>query len=224
MLACVSFFFSSRRRHTRCALVTGVQTCALPISEIYDGIIELKSVARDPGSRAKIAVISNDSSIDPVGACVGMRGSRVQAVVGELQGEKIDIIPWSSDPATFVVNALAPAEVTKVVLDDEQGRIEVVVPDEQLSLAIGRRGQNVRLASMLTGWEIDILTEAEESERRTEETRQRSQLFMTALDVDDVIAHLLVAEGFTRLEEIAFIQVEELTDIEGFDEDRKSVV
>ncbi|HET8728019.1 MAG TPA: transcription termination factor NusA, partial [Alphaproteobacteria bacterium] len=192
---------------------------AMEVPEIYDGIIEIKSVARDPGSRAKIAVVSHDSSIDPVGACVGMRGSRVQAVVGELQGEKIDIIPWSSDPATFVVNALAPAEVTKVVLDDEQGRIEVVVPDEQLSLAIGRRGQNVRLASMLTGWEIDILTEAEESERRTEETRQRSQLFMAALDVDDVIAHLLVAEGFTGLEEIAYIPVEELTDIEGFDED-----
>jgi N utilization substance protein A len=192
---------------------------AMEVPEIYDGIIEIKAVARDPGSRAKIAVVSHDSSIDPVGACVGMRGSRVQAVVGELQGEKIDIIPWSSDPATFVVNALAPAEVSKVVLDDEQGRIEVVVPDEQLSLAIGRRGQNVRLASMLTGWEIDILTEAEESERRTEETRQRSQLFMTALDVDDVIAHLLVAEGFTRLEEIAFIPLDELTDIEGFDED-----
>ncbi len=192
---------------------------AMEVPEIYDGIIDIKAVARDPGSRAKIGVISHDSSIDPVGACVGMRGSRVQAVVGELQGEKIDIIPWSPDPATFVVNALAPAEVTKVVLDDEQSRIEVVVPDEQLSLAIGRRGQNVRLASMLSGWEIDILTEAEESERRSEEFRQRSQLFMDALDVDDVIAHLLVAEGFARLEEIAFIGLEELTAIEGFDED-----
>ena len=192
---------------------------AMEVPEIYDGIIDIKAVARDPGSRAKIGVLSHDSSIDPVGACVGMRGSRVQAVVGELQGEKIDIIPWSSDPATFVVNALAPAEVTKVVLDAEQSRIEVVVPDEQLSLAIGRRGQNVRLASMLSGWEIDILTEAEESERRSEEFRQRSQLFMDALDVDDVIAHLLVAEGFARLEEIAFIALEELTEIEGFDED-----
>ncbi|HEY9347389.1 MAG TPA: transcription termination factor NusA, partial [Inquilinus sp.] len=175
---------------------------AMEVPEIYDGIIEIKSVARDPGSRAKIAVLSKDSSIDPVGACVGMRGSRVQAVVGELQGEKIDIIPWSSDAATFVVNALAPAEVAKVVLDDTQNRIEVVVPDDQLSLAIGRRGQNVRLASMLTGWDIDILTEAEESERRQEETKQRSELFMEALDVDDVIAHLLVAEGFRQVEEI----------------------
>ncbi|MEO3434846.1 transcription termination factor NusA [Inquilinus sp. CAU 1745] len=192
---------------------------SMEVPEIYDGIIEIKAVARDPGSRAKIAVISHDNSIDPVGACVGMRGSRVQAVVGELQGEKIDIIPWSPEAATFIVNALAPAEVSKVVLDDEQRRIEVVVPDEQLSLAIGRRGQNVRLASMLTGWEIDILTEAEESERRIEETRQRSQLFMDALDVDDVIAHLLVAEGFTGLEEIAFVPLEELTEIEGFDED-----
>ncbi|NBC96813.1 MAG: transcription termination/antitermination protein NusA [Deinococcus-Thermus bacterium] len=191
----------------------------MEVPEIYDGIIEIKACARDPGSRAKIAVISHDSSIDPVGACVGMRGSRVQAVVGELQGEKIDIIPWSPDPATFVVNALAPAEVAKVVLDDEQNRIEVVVPDEQLSLAIGRRGQNVRLASMLTGWDIDILTEAEESERRQSETQQRSQLFMDALDVDDVIAHLLVAEGFTRVEEVAFVDLDELTEIEGFDPD-----
>ena len=168
---------------------------AQEVPEIYDGIIEIKAVARDPGSRAKIAVISRDSGIDPVGACVGMRGSRVQAVVGELQGEKIDIIPWSSDPATFVVNALAPAEVAKVVMDEEQRRIEVVVPDDQLSLAIGRRGQNVRLASQLTGWDIDILTEAEESERRTEEFRSRSQMFIDALDIDDVIAHLLVTEG-----------------------------
>jgi N utilization substance protein A len=192
---------------------------AQEVPEIYDGIIEIKSVARDPGSRAKIAVISHDNSIDPVGACVGMRGSRVQAVVSELQGEKIDIIPWSPDPATFVVNALAPAEVTKVVLDEEQGRIEVVVPDEQLSLAIGRRGQNVRLASMLTGWDIDILTEEEESRRRQEEMRQRSQMFIEALDVDDVIAHLLVAEGFVSLEQVAFVPVSELASIEGFDEE-----
>src|SRR6266404_1651868 len=190
---------------------------AQEVPEIYDGIIEIKSVARDPGSRAKIAVISNDSSIDPVGACVGMRGSRVQAVVGELQGEKIDIIPWSSDPATFVVNALAPAEVSKVVMDEEQRRIEVVVPDDQLSLAIGRRGQNVRLASQLTGWDIDILTEAEESERRTEELRSRSQMFIDALDIDEVIAHLLVTEGFTSLEEVAYVALEDLADIEGFD-------
>jgi N utilization substance protein A len=192
---------------------------AQEVPEIYDGIIEIKSVARDPGSRAKIAVISRDSGIDPVGACVGMRGSRVQAVVGELQGEKIDIIPWSNDPATFVVNALAPAEVSKVVMDEEQRRIEVVVPDDQLSLAIGRRGQNVRLASQLTGWDIDILTEAEESERRTEEFRTRSQMFIDALDIDDVIAHLLVTEGFGSLEEVAFVPVEELAGIEGFDMD-----
>jgi N utilization substance protein A len=192
---------------------------AQEVPEIYDGIIEIKAVARDPGSRAKIAVLSNDSGIDPVGACVGMRGSRVQAVVGELQGEKIDIIPWSNDPATFVVNALAPAEVSKVVLDEENRRIEVVVPESQLSLAIGRRGQNVRLASMLTGWNIDILTEEEESERRSEEMRTRSQMFIDALDVDDVIAHLLVTEGFTNIEEVAFVPVEELASIEGFDED-----
>jgi transcription termination/antitermination protein NusA len=192
---------------------------AQEVPEIYDGIIEVKAVARDPGSRAKIAVISNDSGIDPVGACVGMRGSRVQAVVAELQGEKIDIIPWSQDPATFVVNALAPAEVAKVVMDEEQRRIEVVVPDEQLSLAIGRRGQNVRLASQLTGWDIDILTEAEESERRQEEFRTRSKMFIEALDVDDVIAHLLVTEGFTSVEEVAFIAVQELASVEGFDEE-----
>ncbi len=192
---------------------------AQEVPEIYDGIIEIKAVARDPGSRAKIAVVSRDSGIDPVGACVGMRGSRVQAVVGELQGEKIDIIPWSSDPATFVVNALAPAEVSKVVMDEEQRRIEVVVPDDQLSLAIGRRGQNVRLASQLTGWDIDILTEAEESERRTEEFKTRSQLFIDALDIDEVIAHLLVTEGFGSLEEVAFVPVEDLAEIEGFDVD-----
>ena len=192
---------------------------AQEVPEIYDGIIEIKAVARDPGSRAKIAVISRDSSIDPVGACVGMRGSRVQAVVGELQGEKIDIIPWSQDPATFVVNGLAPAEVSKVVMDEEQRRIEVVVPDDQLSLAIGRRGQNVRLASQLTGWDIDILTEAEESERRTEEFRSRSQLFIDALDIDDVIAHLLVTEGFSSLEEVAYVAIDDLAGIEGFDAD-----
>ncbi|WP_299397641.1 transcription termination factor NusA [Pelagibius sp.] len=192
---------------------------AQEVPEIYDGIIELKAVARDPGSRAKIAVISYDSSIDPVGACVGMRGSRVQAVVSELQGEKIDIIPWSEDTATFVVNALAPAEVSKVVLDEDQGRIEVVVPDDQLSLAIGRRGQNVRLASILTGWDIDIMTEETESRRRQDEFRARSQMFIDALDVDDVIAHLLVAEGFTALEQVAFVPVEELAQIEGFDEE-----
>jgi transcription termination/antitermination protein NusA len=192
---------------------------AQEVPEIYDGIIEIRAVARDPGSRAKIAVISNDSGIDPVGACVGMRGSRVQAVVAELQGEKIDIIPWSQDPATFVVNALAPAEVAKVVMDEEQRRIEVVVPDDQLSLAIGRRGQNVRLASQLTGWDIDILTEAEESERRQEEFRTRSKMFIEALDVDDVIAHLLVTEGFASVEEVAFVPINELAGIEGFDED-----
>ncbi len=192
---------------------------AQEVPEIYDGVIEIKSVARDPGSRAKIAVLSNDSGIDPVGACVGMRGSRVQAVVGELQGEKIDIIQWSGDPATFIVNGLAPAEVAKVVLDEEAHRIEVVVPDDQLSLAIGRRGQNVRLASQLTGWDIDILTEAEESERRQEEFNALSKLFAEALDVDDVIAHLLVTEGFSSIEEVAFVPVEDLSEIEGFDED-----
>ena len=192
---------------------------AQEVPEIYDGIIEIRAVARDPGSRAKIAVISNDSSIDPVGACVGMRGSRVQAVVQELQGEKIDIIPWSRDHATFVVNALAPAEVAKVVLDEDTGTIEVVVPDEQQSLAIGRRGQNVRLASQLTGWHIDILTEQAESERRQEEFRSRSALFIEALDVDDVIAHLLVTEGFSTIEEVAFVPLEDLMSIEAFDED-----
>jgi N utilization substance protein A len=192
---------------------------AQEVPEIYDGIIEIKAVARDPGSRAKIAVLSHDSGIDPVGACVGMRGSRVQAVVQELQGEKIDIIPWSPDPATFVVNALAPAEVAKVVLDEDSGRIEVVVPDEQLSLAIGRRGQNVRLASQLTGFDIDILTEEQESKRRQEEFKTRSQMFMDALDVDDVIAQLLVTEGFTSIEEVAFVPAEDLAGIEGFDED-----
>ena len=189
------------------------------VPEIYDGIITVKAVARDPGSRAKIAVISRDSSIDPVGACVGMRGSRVQAVVGELQGEKIDIIPWSPDVATFIVNALQPAEVAKVVLDEESERIEVVVPDDQLSLAIGRRGQNVRLASQLTGWDIDILTEAEESERRQKEFVERMGVFMEALDVDEVVGQLLASEGFRSVEELTYVDLAELASIEGFDDE-----
>src|SRR5881396_3158250 len=192
---------------------------AQEVPEIYDGIVEVKAVARDPGSRAKIAVISRDSSVDPVGACVGMRGSRVQAVVNELQGEKIDIIPWSPDVATFVVNALAPAEVAKVVLDEERERISVVVPDQQLSLAIGRRGQNVRLASQLTGWDIDILTEQEESERRQAEFEKRTKVFMDALNVDEVVGQLLASEGFTSVEELAFVDVKELAGIEGFDDE-----
>ncbi len=191
---------------------------AQEVPEIYDGVVEIKSVARDPGSRAKIAVISKDSSIDPVGACVGMRGSRVQAVVNELQGEKVDIIQWNPDAASFIVNALAPAEVTKVVLDEDTNRIEVVVPESQLSLAIGRRGQNVRLASQLTGWDIDILTEQEESERRQKEFTERSQMLMEALDVDEVIAQLLVTEGFASIEEVAFVDLSEIAHIEGFDE------
>lgn len=190
----------------------------MEVPEIYDGIIEIKAVARDPGSRAKIGVISYDNSIDPVGACVGMRGSRVQAVVNELQGEKIDIIPWNEDAPTFLVNALQPAEVTKVVLDEDAERIEVVVPDEQLSLAIGRRGQNVRLASQLTGLDIDILTESSESERRQKEFETRSKLFMDTMNVDEVVAQLLVAEGFITLEEVAYVEVEELLNIEGFDQ------
>ena len=192
---------------------------AQEVPEIYDGIVEVKAVARDPGSRAKIAVISRDSSVDPVGACVGMRGSRVQAVVNELQGEKIDIIPWSPDIATFVVNALAPAEVAKVVLDEDRERIEVVVPDAQLSLAIGRRGQNVRLASQLTGWDIDILTEQEESERRQAEFQTRTKMFMEALDLDEVVGQLLASEGFASVEELAMVDEKELAGIEGFDED-----
>ena len=189
------------------------------VPEVYDGVIEIKAVARDPGSRAKIGVMSNDSSIDPVGACVGMRGSRVQAVVNELGGEKIDIVPWSDDVATFIVNALAPAEVAKVVLDEESERIEVVVPDEQLSLAIGRRGQNVRLASQISGFEIDIMTEEEESTKRQKEFATRSELFMAALDVDDIIAGLLVSEGFTNMEELAYVELEEIAIIEGFDDE-----
>src|SRR5215470_18062120 len=192
---------------------------AQEVPEIYDGIVEVKAVARDPGSRAKIAVISRDSSVDPVGACVGMRGSRVQAVVNELQGEKIDIIPWSPDVATFVVNALAPAEVAKVVLDEDKERISVVVPDQQLSLAIGRRGQNVRLASQLTGWDIDILTEQEESERRQADFERRTKLFIDALNLDEVVGQLLASEGFTSIEELAFVEEKELASIEGFDED-----
>ncbi|BDW87146.1 transcription termination factor NusA [Roseicyclus marinus] len=190
----------------------------MEVPEIYDGIIEIKAVARDPGSRAKIGVISYDSSIDPVGACVGMRGSRVQAVVNELQGEKIDIIPWNEDPATFLVNALQPAEVTKVVIDEDAERIEVVVPDEQLSLAIGRRGQNVRLASQLTGLDIDILTEEEESKRRQAEFEERTKLFVDTLDLDEFFAQLLVSEGFTSLEEVAYVDMDELLVIDGVDE------
>ena len=191
----------------------------MEVPEIYDGIITIKAVARDPGSRAKIAVISSDSSVDPVGACVGMRGSRVQAVVGELQGEKIDIIPWSPDAASFLVNALQPAEVAKVVLDEDAERIEVVVPDDQLSLAIGRRGQNVRLASQLTGWDIDILTEEEESSRRQKEFAERSEIFMNALDVDEMVGQVLASEGFASVEEVAYVDPEEVSSIDGFDED-----
>ncbi|PQM56128.1 MAG: transcription termination/antitermination protein NusA [Rhodobacteraceae bacterium] len=190
----------------------------MEVPEIYDGIIEIKTVARDPGSRAKIGVISLDNSIDPVGACVGMRGSRVQAVVNELQGEKIDIIPWNEDAPTFLVNALQPAEVSKVVLDEDSQRIEVVVPDDQLSLAIGRRGQNVRLASQLTQFDIDIMTEAEESERRQTEFSERSKLFMDTLNVDEMVAQLLVSEGFSTLEEVAYVEKSEIENIEGFDE------
>jgi N utilization substance protein A len=192
---------------------------AQEVPEIYDGIIEIKAAARDPGSRAKIGVISRDSSIDPVGACVGMKGSRVQAVVQEMQGEKIDIIPWSEDTATFVVNALQPATVSRVVIDEEEGRIEVVVPEDQLSLAIGRRGQNVRLASQLTGKAIDIMTEADASEKRQREFLERSEMFQTELDVDETLSQLLVAEGFTELEEVAYVAVDELAAIEGFDEE-----
>jgi transcription termination/antitermination protein NusA len=192
---------------------------AQEVPEVYDGVIEIRAVARDPGSRAKMAVVSNDSSIDPVGACVGMRGSRVQAVVAELQGEKIDIIQWSPDDATFIVNALAPAEVSKVVMDEEDERVEVVVPDEQLSLAIGRRGQNVRLASQLSGWQIDIMTESQESERRQREFAERTALFQEALDVDEVIAQLIVTEGFASVEDVAYVDASEIAAIEGFDEE-----
>jgi len=195
------------------------QLFAQEVPEVYEGIIQIVAVARDPGSRAKIAVYSNDGSIDPVGACVGMRGSRVQAVVNELQGERIDIIPFTEDAATFIVNALQPAEVAKVVIDESNDRIEVVVPDEQLSLAIGRRGQNVRLASQLSGWAIDILTEEQESERRQIEFKERSELFMTGLDVDEMIAQLLVSEGFQTMEEVGYVALDDLTSIEGFDDE-----
>ena len=191
----------------------------MEVPEIYDGIIEIKAVARDPGSRAKIGVLSYDTSIDPVGACVGMRGSRVQAVVNELQGEKIDIIPWNEDMPTFLVNALQPAEVAKVVLDEEAERIEVVVPEDQLSLAIGRRGQNVRLASQLTGLDIDIMTEEQDSQRRQKEFEERTALFMATLDLDEFFAQLLVSEGFTNLEEVAYVEVDELLVIDGVDDD-----
>ena len=192
---------------------------AQEVPEIYDGVIEIKSVAREPGSRAKIAVYCRDPSIDPIGSCVGIRGSRVQAVVNELKGEKVDIIAWSSNPATFLVNALTPAEVTKVVIDEEKHSVEVIVPNEQLSLAIGRRGQNVRLASKLTGWHIDILTEDEQSKRRSEEFNHLTELFMNALDVEEILAQLLASEGFTSIEEVAQVSTEELTSIDGFDED-----
>ena len=195
------------------------QLFAQEVPEVYEGVIQIVGVARDPGSRAKIAVFSNDSSIDPVGACVGMRGSRVQAVVNELQGERIDIIPYTEDMGTFIVNALQPATVTKVVIDEANGKIEVVVPEEQLSLAIGRRGQNVRLASQLSGWALDILTEEQESERRQQEFKERSELFMAGLDVDEMVAQLLVSEGFETMEEVGYVAPEDLTSIEGFDEE-----
>jgi N utilization substance protein A len=187
------------------------------VPEIYDGHIQIKAVARDPGSRAKFAVYSGDRSIDPVGACVGMRGSRVQAIVTELHGEKVDIIPWSENPAIFIVNAMIPAEVTKVVLDEDTNKVDVIIPDDQLSLAIGRRGQNVRLASMLTGWGLDVISETQESERRASEVKEISQIFTTALDIDEVIAHLLISEGFRRVEEISLVPLEDLLSIEGFE-------
>ena len=195
------------------------QLFAQEVPEVYEGVIQIVGVARDPGSRAKIAVYSNDSSIDPVGACVGMRGSRVQAVVNELQGERIDIIPYTEDMGTFIINTLQPANVTKVVIDEANGKIEVVVPEDQLSLAIGRRGQNVRLASQLSGWALDILTEAQESERRQKEFQERSELFMTGLDVDEMVAQLLVSEGFETMEEVGYVAIEDLTSIDGFDEE-----
>ncbi len=201
-----------------------VKLFAMEVPEIYDGIVEIKSCARDPGSRAKIAVLSKDSSVDPVGACVGMRGQRVQAVVNELQGEKIDIIQWNDDAASFIVNALAPAEVSKVVLDEDSNRIEVVVDERQLSLAIGRRGQNVRLASQLTGWDIDILTDTEESERRQKEFSERTQMFMDKLDCDELIAQLLATEGFSSVEEVAFVDPSEIAQIEGFTEESAATI
>lgn len=195
---------------------------AQEVPEIYDGQIEIKAVARDPGSRAKFSVYVSDKSIDPVGACVGMRGSRVQNIVTELQGEKVDIIPWSENPAVFIVNAMVPAEVSKVVLDEEAGKVDVIVPDDQLSLAIGRRGQNVRLASILTGWSLDVSSESQESERRVEEVKRISAVFIEAMDIDDVIAHLLISEGFKKIEEIAFVPLADLADIEGFEEELAS--
>ena len=201
-----------------------VKLFTMEVPEVYDGVVEIRAVARDPGSRAKIGVISNDGGVDPVGACVGMRGSRVQAVVGELQGERVDIIPWSPDAATFVVNALQPAQVTKVVLDEDAGRIEVVVPDDQQSLAIGRRGQNVRLASQLTGWDIDILTEELESERRQKEFNERTALFMETLDVDEMVGQVLASEGFSSIEEVAYVDEGEISGIDGFDADTASEI
>ncbi|MCH2037458.1 MAG: transcription termination factor NusA, partial [Rickettsiales bacterium] len=192
---------------------------AQEVPEVYDKIIDIVSVSREPGSRAKVAVLSHDSNIDPVGSCVGVRGARVNSIINELQGEKIDIIQYSAEPATFIVNALAPAEVSKVVIDEENNRIEVVVPDDQLSLAIGRRGQNVRLASRLANWSIDVMTEDDESKRRVEEFNTLSSVFIEALNVEDVIAHLLVTEGFTSIEEVAYVPVEEISEIEGFDEE-----
>lgn len=192
---------------------------AQEVPEIYEGLVEIVSVARDPGSRAKIAVVAHDSSVNPILSCVGVRGSRVQAVVNELHGERVDIVEYSEDPATFIVNALSSAEVSKVVIDEESNRIEVVVPDDQLSLAIGRRGQNVRLASQLTGWRIDMMNEEQESNRRTEEFNRLSAMFTDALDVEEVIAHLLVTEGFTTIDEVAYVPVDELAEIDGFDEE-----
>jgi len=215
------------RRETRGPQIFLSRTCpefmaklfTSEVPEIYDGIVEIMGVARDPGSKAKIAVKANDMTVDPVGACVGLRGIRVQAVVTELQGEKIDIVPYSEDRAQYLVAALAPAEVTKVVMDEETGRMEAVVPEDQFSIAIGRRGQNVKLASQLLGADIDVLTEAQEQERRANENKVRLERFMEALDVDDMIAHLLIAEGFTTVDEIAYIDLKELSEIEGFDED-----
>ncbi len=186
------------------------------VPEIYEGQIEIRSVARDPGSRAKMSVFTEDSSIDPVGACVGLRGARVQAVVTELQGEKVDIIRWTPDIPRYVITALAPAEITKVVIDEDNDKIEVVVAEDQLSLAIGRRGQNVRLASQLTGFNLDIITEAQEAERRKAEFEAIGARFMQAMDVDETIANLLVTEGFTKVEEIAYVALEEIEAIEAF--------
>lgn len=196
-----------------------VKLFAQEVPEVYEGIVEICAVARDPGSRAKIGVVSKDASIDPVGACVGLRGSRVQAVVSELRGEKIDIIPWSADPVACIVNALQPAEVAKVVLDEEARRIDVVVPKDQLSFAIGRRGQNVRLAAQLTGWSIDLMSEEEESELRQKEFSERSKLLMETLNVDELVAQLLVSEGFTSVTDLVEVSAEEIAAIEGFEQE-----